>query len=343
VLSVFDGHNDALTRDDHALIATGRADGDVDLPRMAAGGMRGGMFAVCTPSPNAQFDPVARGDGVCAFPDMEPVTLADASADGTAAAGRLLALERAGLIRVARAIEDLDAAFENESGPPVAVLHLEGAEAVDPELEALDMWYASGLRSLGPVWSRSNAFGHGVPFVWPSTPDTGPGLTEPGRALVARCAELGIMVDLSHLNEAGFWDIAAMEVGPLVATHAAAHSLCPTSRNLTDAQLDAIGASGGLVGIVFACPFLRTDFADDADTPISLIADHARYVADRIGVEHVALGSDFDGATVPAALGGAAGFPLLLDQLRAVGFSEPELGAVAWGNWRRVLSQWWSG
>ena len=164
------------------------------------------------------------------------------------------------------------------------MIHLEGAEAIDPGLEALDLWYAAGLRSLGPVWSRANAFAHGVPFVFPSTPDIGPGLTDAGRALARRCAELGILVDVSHLNEAGFWDLAGLELGPIVATHSAAHALSAASRNLTDAQLDAIGASGGLVGIVFASSFLRPDFADDEDTPLELIAEHARYVADRIGV-----------------------------------------------------------
>lgn len=92
-------------------------------------------------------------------------------------------------------------------------------------------------------------------FIFPSSPDIGPGLTRLGRALVRRCAELGILVDVSHLNEAGFWDLARLEPGPIVATHSAAHALCGASRNLTDAQLDAIGASGGLVGIVFACSF----------------------------------------------------------------------------------------
>ena len=119
------------------------------------------------------------------------------------------------------------------------------------------------------------------------------------------------------------------------------HALCPTSRNLTDEQLDAIGASDGLVGIVFACPFLRPDFDDDADTPIALIAEHVRYVAERIGVEHVALGSDFDGARVPAALGDVAGLPVLLDALARAGFSEEEVAAIAWHNWRRVLDAWW--
>src|ERR687885_810159 len=121
------------------------------------------------------------------------------------------------------------------------VLHIEGAEAIDPELEALELWYAAGLRSLGPVWSRPNAFGEGVPFAFPASPDTGPGLTRAGKALVRRCAELGIAVDLSHLNEAGFWDVARLDQGPLIASHSGAHALAAASRNLTDAQLDAVG------------------------------------------------------------------------------------------------------
>jgi membrane dipeptidase len=324
MLPVFDGHNDALTREDHDFLASGRDGGHLDLPRMRAGGMRGGIFSVFTPSAK----------------DEQPVDHVIAAADATAAAGRLMALERGGFVRVARGADDLDRALAGD-GPPAAVLHLEGAEAIDPGLEALELWHAAGLRSLGPVWSRSNAFGHGVPFISPSSPDTGPGLTDAGLALVWGCAELGIMVDVSHLNEAGFWDLARLELGPIVASHSAVHALCPTSRNLTDRQLDAIGASGGLVGIVFACKFLRPDFTDDVDTPLSLIAEHARYVADRIGVEHVALGSDYDGATIPAPLGDVAGTPRLLDALRVAGFDDGDLAAVAWGNWRRVLGAWW--
>ena len=249
---VFDGHNDALTREDHDRLVDGREGGHLDLPRMREGGMRGGIFAVFTPSAEGTRDPVAQPD---------------AAAFASAAAGRLLALEREGHVRVARGIADFDAARDGD-GPPVTVLHLEGAEAIDPGLEALELWYGAGLRSLGPVWSRPNAFAHGVPFASPSSPDIGPGLTDAGRALAARCSELGILVDVSHLNEAGFWDLARMEVGPIVATHSGAHALAQASRNLTDAQLDAIGASGGLVGIVFGCAFLRADFADDADTPL---------------------------------------------------------------------------
>ena len=134
------------------------------------------------------------------------------------------------------------------SAPPgrgslAAVLHIEGAEAIDPELDALEVLHAAGLRSLGPVWSRPNLFGHGVPFRFPSSPDTGPGLTDAGKALVRACNELRLMLDLSHLNEAGFWDVAALSQAPLVASHSNAHALCPCSRNLTDKQLDAIRAT----------------------------------------------------------------------------------------------------
>jgi membrane dipeptidase len=343
VLAVFDGHNDALTCEDHALLAAGRAGGHLDLPRMRAGGVRGGIFAVFTRSAGgAREQLVPRDDEVLEFEPAPPLDHVVAAADSAEAAGRLLALERAGEVRVARVTGDLDRAFDGPAdGAPAAVLHLEGAEAIDPGLEALELWHAAGLRSLGPVWSRSNAFGHGVPFISPSSPDTGPGLTHAGRALVRRCAELGIMVDVSHLNEAGFWDLARLDLGPIVASHSAAHALCPTSRNLTDAQIDAVGASGGLVGIVFAVSFLRADFADDPDTPLSLIAEHARYVAERIGVEHVALGSDYDGATIPASLGDVAGTPRLLDALRSAEFGREDLAAIAWGNWRRVLGTWW--
>jgi membrane dipeptidase len=340
MVAVFDGHNDAITRDDHALIAGGRSGGHLDLARMAAGGMRGGIFAVFTPSADHDFTAVARPDGTREIAPADPVSHAEAADYAARAAGRLFALERAGALRIARTIADLDAARDGD-GPPVAVLHLEGAEAIDAELESLDLWYAAGLRSLGPVWSRSNEFGHGVPFVFPSSPDTGPGLTDAGQGLVQRCAELGILVDLAHLNEQGFWDVARADVGPLVSSHSAAHALCPASRNLTDGQLDAIGSSGGLVGIVYAVQFLRPDFAQDTDTPLALIARHAAYVAERIGVAHVALGSDFDGAMIPGPLGDVAGLPRLIDALAEVGFGAEEIAAIAWENWRRVLNAWW--
>ncbi|WP_249012003.1 dipeptidase [Conexibacter sp. DBS9H8] len=341
-IPIFDGHNDALTAEHHGQLASGSDQGHVDFPRMRAGGMRGGIFAVFSESARNPVRLRRGEDGVLRRPFASPLPHARAVDAAATAAGRLFALERAGEVTIARGIADFDDAFAApEMGTPVAVLHLEGAEAIDPELAALELWYAAGLRSLGPVWSRPNAFGSGVPFWFGAGPDTGPGLTPAGRRLVSRCAELGVLVDLAHLNEAGFWDVAALEPGPLVCSHAGACELALTSRNLTDAQLDAIRDSGGLVGIVFAVYFLDPRFRVDPELGISLIVDHIRYVADRIGVEHVALGSDFDGTTVPAALGSAAGLGLLIAALAQAGFDRGEREAIAWRNWRRVLDAWW--
>ncbi len=302
---------------------------------MIEGAIAGGIFAVFTRSPGA---------GPLFATTRRPVPSLDhptAAAHATAAAGRLIALDEAGALRLARTAADLDAAHE-QPRRPAAVLHLEGAEAIDADLEALDMWHAAGLRSLGPVWSRPNAFGHGVPFAFPSSPDIGPGLTEAGRNLVRRCGEKGILIDVSHLNEAGFWDVARIDAGPLVASHSGVHALSPASRNLTDRQLQRIGASHGLVGVVFACPFLRSDCADDENTPVATVAKHVRYVADRIGVEHVAFGSDFDGARVPREIADATGMPRVLAALADAGFTAAEIAQIAWGNWRRVLAAAWS-
>lgn len=334
---IFDGHNDVLTATTADAFAAGRDDGHIDVPRARAGGLGGGIFAIYTPSPGEEE--LTFGDGGYDVALPSPVPHADALAHCERVYAQLVDLHGRGALRLVRTPIELDLAAEE--GALAAVLHFEGAEAIDEDLELLDVWYERGLRSLGPVWSRPNQFGHGVPFRFPSSPDTGPGLTDAGKRLVRRCNELGVVVDVSHLNEAGFRDVAALSDAPLVASHSGAHALCPSSRNLTDEQLDVIGASGGLVGIVFAVPFLRADGADETDTPLATLAAHARHVADRIGVDAVALGSDFDGTDVPEAIGDAAGLQRVLDALRAAGFAEDEVIRIARGNWRRVLGQTW--
>ena len=220
-------------------------------------------------------------------------------------------------------------------------MHLEGADPLAPDLSDLERWYERGLRSVGIVWSRANAFAEGVPFRFPSSPDTGPGLTDAGRKLVHACNRLGILVDLSHLNEAGFWDVASLALAPLVATHSNAHALCASSRNLTDDQLDAIGKSGGVVGINFGVGFpARRRRHTTRRRRSTAIVRHVEYIASRIGVEHVAFGSDFEGATMPDELGGAAGLPRLVELLRTR-FGDEDVAKITHGNWLRVLDQTW--
>jgi membrane dipeptidase len=130
---------------------------------------------------------------------------------------------------------------------------------------------------------------------------------------------------------------------PIVASHTACHALCAATRNLTDDQLREIGGSDGIVGIVFCPAFVRADGADEADTPLSTLVAHVRHAVEVAGIDHVGLGSDFDGAPMPAALADVAGLPRLLEALRDDGFGADEVQQIAWDNWRRVLATAWSG
>jgi len=228
-----------------------------------------------------------------------------------------------------------------QTGVHAAILHFEGAEAIDPDLNSLEVFYRAGLRSLGPVWSRPTIFAHGVPFQYPISPDTGPGLTDLGKELVRACNHLGIMLDLSHMNEKGFWDVARLSDAPLVATHSNVHALCQTTRNLTDKQLDAIKASEGLVGLNFGVNDLRADGGRDANTPLDVLVQHIDHLVAHLGIDGVALGTDFDGTTIPTEIGDAAGMPKLLDALRARGYDDAALRKIGYENWLRVLAKTW--
>jgi membrane dipeptidase len=136
-------------------------------------------------------------------------------------------------------------------------------------------------------------------------------------------------------------DIARMEAAPIIASHCACHALCASSRNLTDDQLRAIARSDGIVGIVFAPAFIRPDGRDDPDVALATLVEHVRHAVEVAGVEHVGLGSDFDGATMPNDLADVAALPRLLEALCDAGFSAAEVQRIAGENWRRVLALAW--
>ncbi len=345
---IFDGHNDFLLRllrdpvhrEQTWLTDTGM--GHIDLPRMTRGGFGGGFFAIYISSPK---QPVDMDDLMAHPPYSVPLTdLIDhrtAQPVALAMAGHLQWMERAseGKFRICHTVAELRDC--QSRGIISAIMHLEGAEPIAEDLDALYLFHDMGLRSLGPVWSRPTVFGHGVPFAFPSSPDTGPGLTAAGKALVRLCNELGIMLDLSHLNEAGFNDIAALSDAPLVATHSNAHAVTPSARNLTDRQLAVIRDTGGMVGLNFATGFLNPDGAKAVDRGFDPMLRHLDHLISHLGEDHVGFGSDFDGTQVATALGDAAGLGSLRQALSVHGYDDALMVKLCHANWFSVLGRTW--
>lgn len=352
MIPVFDGHNDLLLRlwqdagRRDEIFLTGEGKGHLDLPRMRAGGFVGGLFAIYIPSPHDD----AGGDYLTAM-DNPPYDLplpaligaeaAMACALGQAGLFHWMARTSAGGFRACRSAADIRAAVG--AGAVAGVLHMEGAEAIGPDLDALHVFHAMGLRSLGPVWSRPTIFGHGVPFRFPGDPDTGPGLTPAGAALVRECNGLKIMLDLSHMNAAGFRDVMRLSDAPLVATHSNAWAVTPSTRNLTDWQLDAIAETGGLVGLNFATVFLREDGRDGPEMGWGPVLRHLDHLLGKLGEGGVALGSDFDGATMPQGIGDVSGLPRLLQAMADHGYGAALVEKIAFSNWLAHLARTWGG
>ena len=143
------------------------------------------------------------------------------------------------------------------------------------------------------------------------------------------------------MNEKSFWQVAQQSDAPLVATHSNVHALCPQPRNLTDRQLAAIAESDGFVGVNFGNAFLRADGKRDGDTPLSDIVRHLDGLLERLGEDRLGFGSDFDGISVPDALGDAAGLPRLVAAMSSAGYSSELIEKITWRNWLRVLKKTW--
>jgi len=344
---VLDGHNDtvlALWREEAtaAEFLDRREDGHLDLPRANATGFAGGFFAVFVPS-EPQFDPGADGnrteteDGYrIAQPPPMGWPYARRTTDEMFALLQDIATDdRVTLVRTA---DDLRACVDRDQLG--LVVHFEGAEAIHPSLSNFQEYYDAGLRSLGLAWSRPTAFADGVPFRYPGSPAVGDGLTDAGRRLVRRCNDRGVVVDCAHLTARGFWDVHDVSTAPLVVSHTAAHEVCPFSRNLTDEQLDAVADTDGVVGLTFSASALRASGQRDDDS-LDVVVEHVDHMVDRTSVDHVVLGSDFDGATVLDAVGDVTGVPDVLDALRDAGYSEADCRKIASENWLRVCEATW--
>jgi len=305
---VFDGHEgtlfDVLYRT--RKLSEESSSGHVDLPRLKKGGVR---CAILSAFPAERVYPIR---GVQTGLDYIDAFLSLGNIPG---------------VKLCMNAEDVEGAKrENRQG---FMLGFEGGEFLEGSLETLRMFYRLGLRVLTLTWSERNALGDGA-----AESGTRGGLTTFGRRVVKNCTDLGIVVDVSHLSEAGFWDVADITEEPFVASHANCHALYAHPRNLTDDQMMAIAEAGGLVGITFNPEYLGSA---DVEPTISTVCDHITHAVEVVGENHVAIGSDFDAYTDPGPLGGVDQLPLLTAELLKRGMTGRTAAAILGGNWLRVL------
>ena len=211
-----------------------------------------------------------------------------------------------------RSAADIRAAVE--AGKAAALLSIEGAELLPDRPDALDYVYDAGVRLITLTWNYRSRYGCS------SAVDQNEGLTELGKQLVRDCGEKGILVDVSHLSDRGFWDVCEATDRPLVATHSDSRVLCRNSRNLTDEQFAEIANRRGLVGVNLYTPFL----VRQSDSMIDDAIDHIERFLGMYGEKVVALGCDFDGCdTLPIGIDGLADMYRLADRMCITDEAQP--------------------
>lgn len=210
------------------------------------------------------------------------------------------------------------------------LLSVEGGEILGQNRFMVDIIYKLGVRALGLTWNQRNALADGV-----GENNTESRLTNLGQEVVLHMNKLGMLIDVSHLNEAGFWHVLELSEAPIAATHSCAKALCSHPRNLTDQQLRALAKHNGVVGVNFYPHFLR----ELGPTTRADVVRHICHIAEVAGVETVGLGSDFDGISeAPEGLEHVGEYWKLIDDLTKVGFSTKEIEQILSQNFMRLLS-----
>ncbi len=215
------------------------------------------------------------------------------------------------------------------SGKVAAVLTIEGGEALEGSLSVLRMLYQLGVRAITLTWNFRNQIADGV-----ADSVTNGGLTPFGREVVSEMNRLGMMVDVSHLSEAGFWDVIHLSSAPIIASHSNAKKICKHSRNLTDEQLLALKKNGGVTGINLY-PFF---VINDGKAEMKHVISHIEHIVGLTGEDTLGLGSDFDGIDkTPVGLEGVQYFRDLINELLKLNYSESLINKIAGENFLRVI------
>jgi membrane dipeptidase len=307
--------------------------GQVDLPRLQEGNVALQAFTVVTKSPKGlnieQNDDKTDNIFWLALSEMQPLeNLSSLTARAVYQAGKLhrLAERSEGKLVVIKSKKDLQNFLEKRKTEKLigGWLGIEGAHALDGKVENVDVLFAAGFRMMSPSHFFDTEMGgsaHGVEKY---------GLTDKGREMIRRMEEKRMLVDLAHASPKVIEDVLAIATKPIVVSHTGVKGTCDNNRNLSDEQLKSIAQTGGVIGIGF---WDTAVCGEDARS----IAQAIRYTADLIGVDHVALGSDFDGSVkVPFD---ASGTPLITEALLLEGFNEDEIAKIMGGNVIRLLSE----
>ncbi|TDS14649.1 dipeptidase [Sphingobacterium paludis] len=354
-LIVVDGHNDVI----YESLLKGRDIGKrlnvghTDIPRLQQGGVDVQVFAVWSDDKkfgkgqafkhaNAQIDA------------LEKTVKANPSA-----------------IAIAKSSADIKAILK--TGKIAALIGIEGGNMIEGSIENLEALYNRGARYLTLTWNYNLPWATAAAVESKTTGDKGKGLSDAGKAIVKRMNELGMMVDLSHAGEKTFYDVLAISTKPVLVSHSNAYALMPHYRNLKDAQLQALKKNGGVVGVNFYSGFLDPGFSArakklyrqhvgdkgnynlsatrqyeklprtlqrKADAPLSLLLDHIDYLVQKVGIDHVAVGSDFDGIeSAPQGLDDVSKFPVLTEALLKRGYKQEEVAKIMGLNFLRILKE----
>jgi len=212
-----------------------------------------------------------------------------------------------------------------------ALLCVEGGEAIQEDLALLRILYRLGVRCLTLTWNQRNAIGDGI-----NEKPVG-GLSNFGIKVVKEMNKLGMLIDVSHLNQGGFWDVVKNTEYPVIASHSNVYELCNHPRNINQKQIKALAEIEGVICVTFV-PFLLTNNFDTAE--LNDVIAHIKYIKKLVGVDYIGIGSDFDGTeTMPKGLEHAGKIPSLIEALSKNGFKDSEIEKIMGGNIIRLLKK----
>lgn len=279
-----------------------------DLPRLVEGGMDGQVFTVYFPGRPLVRDNKGRHDRII---DRYFAMLLKNGQD----------------MRHCESPDDYDAA--REAGKFAAILAIEGGHCLDGDLDNVDHFHARGVR----IFQLSHFVPNEFADATESKKRPHGGLNDLGRQLVQRLNAKGMIVDVAHMTDEGIAKVAECCEGPFISSHTGVRAHRDMERNLSDASIDLIAKSGGLMGVILFPPYLKKKIGGITDD----VVDHLAHIAERVGTEHIAIGSDTDGPTwLPKDMRDAADFQVISERMLARGFSQGDIARMWGGNFMRV-------